>query len=78
MKTAISLPDALFRDAERLAARLRKSRTEIYRSALEEYVARHDPDPVRETLDRVLAELGDGDDDLVRAAAERVLKRTEW
>jgi len=78
MKTAISLSDDLFAEAERLAGRLRKSRSEVYRSALEEYLARHDPDQVREKLDQVLVQVGESEDEFVRAAASRVLKRSEW
>ena len=53
MKTAISLPDDLFERAEQMARRLKKSRSELYREAVEEYVARHDPDAITEAMDRV-------------------------
>ncbi len=52
MKTAISLPDALFAEADRLARRLAKSRSQLYREAVEEYIARHDPEEVTRALDR--------------------------
>jgi predicted transcriptional regulator len=78
MKTAISLPDAVFREAERLARRLRKSRSELYREAVAEYLARHEPEAVTETLDRLAAEIGTGPDELTSAAARRVLGRSEW
>lgn len=78
MKTAISLPEELFGEAERLAVRMKKSRSEIYRSALQDYLAHHDPDQVRETLDRVLAGIAEQGDEFVRAAAARVLERSEW
>lgn len=38
MKVAISLPDPVFRSAEILARRLRKSRSELYAEAIAEYV----------------------------------------
>src|SRR5207245_3739515 len=44
MKTAVSLPDDVFDQAERLARRLRKSRSALYREAIAEYVARHEPE----------------------------------
>jgi predicted transcriptional regulator len=44
MKTAVSLPDKLFKDADRLARQLKKSRSKLYAEAITEYVARHDPD----------------------------------
>jgi predicted transcriptional regulator len=78
MKTAISLPDDIFQQADRLARRLNKSRSELYREAVAEYVARHEPDAVTEALDR----LADGMDTRLDAfstdAARRALGRTEW
>lgn len=38
MKVAISLPDPVFRDAETLARRLRKSRSKLYAEAIADYV----------------------------------------
>jgi predicted transcriptional regulator len=40
MKTAISIPDEIFEAAERLAKRLKRSRSEIYSRALAETVAK--------------------------------------
>ena len=60
MKTAISIPDDLFDDAERLAQELNKSRSRLYGDAVREYVARHSAKRVTETLDRVCAEAGPG------------------
>jgi antitoxin MazE6 len=78
MKTAISLPDELFEEAERLGSRLHKSRSEVYRGALEDYLAKHDPDLVRDSLNRVLAAVGQSKDEFVATATARVLERTEW
>jgi len=52
MKTAISIPDDLFADAERLARVLKKSRSRLCGDAVREYVARHSADRVTETVDR--------------------------
>lgn len=78
MKTAISLPDDIFEQAERLARRLGKSRSALYREAVAEYVARRDPDAVTEAMDRVLEQVEPRPDAFSRAAARRVLERTEW
>jgi len=78
MKTAISLPDAVFRDAERLARRLKKSRSELYREAVAEYLARHEPEAVTEALDRLAAKVDTRPDGFSSAAARRVLGRSEW
>ena len=53
MKTAISIPDALFEAAERLAKRLGVSRSELYRRAVKRYLEDHSHQIIRETLDRV-------------------------
>jgi metal-responsive CopG/Arc/MetJ family transcriptional regulator len=78
MKTAISIPDRVFRDAERLAGRLKKSRSQMYSEAVAEYVIRHEPDSVTEQINAVCAEVDTRPDPFVAAAARRVLERTEW
>jgi antitoxin MazE6 len=78
MKTAISLPDAIFREAERLARRLKKSRSQLYQEAVAEYVARHEPEAITESMDRLARELDTRPDEFTSAAARRVLGRSEW
>jgi len=78
MKTAISLPDAIYRDADRLAKRLRKTRSRIYTEALELYLARHDADGITDALNAVH---GERDTELapdLRKVAARTLHRSEW
>ena len=78
MKTAVSIPDDVFDRAERLAKRGRRSRSEVYSSALREYVARHSPEEVTETMNRVCAQVNNDADSFVAAAGRRVLQRSEW
>jgi predicted transcriptional regulator len=78
MKTAISIPDTLFRRAEALAKRLGKSRSQLYREALAEYVARREPNAVTVALDEVVDEFGEGADEWTAHAARSVLERSEW
>jgi hypothetical protein len=78
MKTAVSIPDGVFEEAERLAHRARRSRSDVYSAALKEYVARHSPDEVTEAMDRVCATIGDQPDTFVSTAARRVFERSEW
>jgi predicted transcriptional regulator len=78
MKTAISLPDELFERAERLARRLAKSRSQLYREAVAEYVARHDPDAVTAAMDRVADRIDTRPDALVSEAGYRVLEKSDW
>jgi predicted transcriptional regulator len=78
MKTAVSIPDPIFRATERLARRMKKSRSRLYSEALAEYVSRHSPDEVTETMNAALKEIGDAIDPFAAAAGRRVLERVEW
>ena len=78
MKTAISVPDDVFADAERLAKRQKKSRSQLYSHALREYVARHADDRVTETLNDVVAAAVEARSGFVPKAARRALKRVDW
>jgi metal-responsive CopG/Arc/MetJ family transcriptional regulator len=78
MKTAVSIPDELFRRADEVATRLGKSRSELYREALDDYLARRDPRVVTAALNDLADELADDHAGLVDVAARRTLTRTEW
>jgi hypothetical protein len=78
MKTAISLPDAVFREAERFARRQGKSRSQVYAAAIAEYLARHAPDSVTEKLDKVWADLGNPDQSFAQRAASSILQQESW
>jgi metal-responsive CopG/Arc/MetJ family transcriptional regulator len=77
MKTAVSIPDDVFRAAERHARRARKSRSQLYAEALSEYLARHAPDDITEAMNRTVDQLKQAADPFVGAAARRILERTE-
>ena len=53
MKTAISLPDKLFQDADAFAERAGLSRSELYATAVAEYLARRNADRVTTQLNAV-------------------------
>ena len=53
MKTAVSIPDKVFRKAEALAKSLEISRSELYTSAIATFVAEHDEAGVTERLNEV-------------------------
>jgi len=78
MKTAVSIPDQVFREAEELVLREGGSRSGLYSRALAEYVARHAPDLVTEAMDSTLAEVDEQADAFVVAASRRVLERSDW
>jgi metal-responsive CopG/Arc/MetJ family transcriptional regulator len=78
MKTAVSIPDELFRQADELAQRLGKSRSEVYREALADYVSRREPGAVTHALNAVADELSDDGGEFASQAARRTLQRSEW
>ena len=78
MKTAVSIPDDIFERAERLASRERRSRSDVYAAALDQYLARQSGDEITETMNRVCDEVGESDDAFLAAAGRRVLDRVEW
>ena len=53
MKTVISVPDSIFRAAERLAKRLGVSRSELYATAVAEFMSEHKNERVTERLNEV-------------------------
>lgn len=79
MKAAVSIPDDVFQEADRLARVLKTSRSQLYSRALQEFLARHAPDQITEAMNRVCAELGaSATDELRRRTARRILENTEW
>ena len=78
MKTAVSIPDEVFEDAERFAKRTKRSRSRLFSDALREYLARHSSDEVTQAMDRAVAEIDRAGDDFVAASASRTLEQSEW
>ncbi|HEX7878440.1 MAG TPA: CopG family transcriptional regulator [Candidatus Eisenbacteria bacterium] len=79
MKTAISLSDGLFRDAERVAKSLGISRSELYQKALTEFLARQDDQFVTDALNRIYTAENPGTlDPLFEQAQFEILPDEEW
>ena len=79
MKTAISLPDALFESAEALAHRLGVSRSELFANAVAEFIAQHDRTRLTERLNAIYADAAHDAPDLGLAALQaRSLARDKW
>ncbi len=53
MKTAISIPDQLFNDAEITAKQLGLARSQLYVKAIKEYIDNHNKDKIREKLNSI-------------------------
>ncbi len=74
MKTAVSIPDDVFNEAEELARRTKVSRSELYANALRALIAKDRG--VTDALDQVYRNVAA--DPAVKAAARRTFTRTEW
>ena len=78
MKTAVSIPDPIFEEAENLTQRLGKSRSQLYAEALAEYITRHDPTTVTDRLNAVVDSISEPEDRFVTETARSVLERVRW
>jgi hypothetical protein len=53
MKTAISLPDALYLDAEKTAKSLGIPRSQLFALALEEFISHHNKQHITDQLNKI-------------------------
>jgi hypothetical protein len=78
MKTAISIPDAVFREAEQAAKRLGMTRSEFFTRAVRDFLGIRREAAITLSYDEAFA---DGQDDLERfrgEASRRALLGIEW
>lgn len=78
VKTSVFVPEATVRVADRLANASGKTRSDIFVEALQEYVARHDPDAIVEAINNVADSLYVQTCDFADAANRRVFERNPW
>lgn len=78
MKTAISIPDELFTAADALATRLGVSRSELYSTAVAEFVAKHNPSEITERLNQVYATEDSTLDPVLRRIQAISIGPEEW
>ena len=78
MKTAISLPDALFEAAERLAERLGLSRSELYAKALAALLSRHSEKETTEKLNALFDKEESKLDPALTAMQLSSLPKEDW
>ena len=78
MKTAISLPDDLFRLAEAAARKLKMSRSQLYATALAEFLDRRRTTKITERIDRVYSKEPSELDPALHSAQMRSLEREDW
>jgi predicted transcriptional regulator len=78
MKTAVSVPDELFRQAEATARRLRVSRSELYAKAIAEFLNRQDGKSITERLNDVYSRQSAKVDPGLHRAQLKSLEEDAW
>jgi metal-responsive CopG/Arc/MetJ family transcriptional regulator len=74
MKIAISIPDDVFKEVERMAKEQKKSRSQIFAAAAREYIRRSETRRIIEKLDEVYAQ-PDSPDEMARRKAMEEYQR---
>jgi len=78
MKTAVSVPDDLFRLAEVAARRLRVSRSKLYATALSEFLKRQQGGAVTQRLNEVYSRRPAKVDSVLSRAQLKSLEKDSW
>ncbi|MDP2343748.1 MAG: ChpI protein [Deltaproteobacteria bacterium] len=78
MKTAVSIPDKIFRAADRLAKRKGLSRSELYARAVAALVRQEDESEVTAQLNRVYSSTDSQLDPALARLPGTVLEREDW
>lgn len=78
MKTAISLPDAIYKKADQAAKRLGVTRSRFYAMAVAEYVAKYEVDEVTAKLNEVYAKEPAEPDPVLFAMAMAAIPPETW
>lgn len=78
MKTAVSVPNEVYEQAEELAQRTGRTRSEIYSTALRDYLAHHQAVPVTAAMDQALGEIDPQPDPFLDVVARGTMAEAEW
>jgi metal-responsive CopG/Arc/MetJ family transcriptional regulator len=78
MKTAVSLPDELFKRAEAAARRRRVSRSQLYATALAEFLNREQRQAITDRLNEVYSHQSSKLDPALERAQLRSLEKDVW
>lgn len=76
MKTAISIPDNLFTDAEITAKQLGLARSQLYVRAIKEFIEHHNKDKITEKLNLLYSNIV-AENDLLDAGIESIREATK-
>lgn len=78
MKTTISLPDAVFHEAESVAKQLGTSRSELYAKALSEYLQKHSNAQITAKFNEVYAEEDSSLDPVMVKLQSLTIPHEDW
>jgi metal-responsive CopG/Arc/MetJ family transcriptional regulator len=78
MKTAISLPDPVFEEAESLARQLGVSRSELYTKALKAYLQKYNQDQILNKLNLIYSEESSEPDPVLTKIQFMSLPSEDW
>ena len=78
MKTTVSIPEQIFRQAEVTAKKLRISRSRLYTTAISEYLDRHCADSITERLNQVYTTQESKLDPALERTALETLAKIRW
>jgi metal-responsive CopG/Arc/MetJ family transcriptional regulator len=78
MKTAISLPDPIFEEAESLARQLGVSRSELYAKALKAYLQKYNHDQTLNKLNQIYSEESSDPDPVLTRIQFMSLPKEDW
>lgn len=78
MKTAISIPDPVFKAADRLARRLGVSRSKLYSVAVERFVQANDDALITAKLNEFYASQPSNLDPVLQSIQARSISKDEW
>ncbi|MBU0934216.1 MAG: ChpI protein [Spirochaetes bacterium] len=77
MKTAISLPDTLYKDAEKIAVSMGIPRSQLFAKALEEFIKHHKKEAITERLNALYDNSYMNDGEIDNAGLEAIRKLTQ-
>jgi len=78
MKTALSIPDGLFKKGEKAARKLKLSRSALYSRALEEFLDRRDEEAIIAQINKVSDEVDTSIDPAIIRAQVASFPRDQW
>ena len=78
MKAAVSIPDPVFKAADKLAHRMGVSRSRLYSIALERFVQEHDDEAITAKINEIYAHESSSLDPVLQSIQFRSIGKNDW